>query len=138
MKSIQNHQDLSAPLITANTVTMSESEAAGGTEAINELKCHEAHRDGHVSAAWLATDTQDLAVVTAGRDGVLARKQIRPAADPKTTRMTKGDAGINVLELNAGSTMAAIGMNSTAGSEVKVALCIWHLTGRHVCPQQLL
>lgn len=107
---------------------MSKSEAAGGTEAIIELECHEAHRDGHVSAAWLGTDAQVLAVVTAGRDGVLARKQIRPAADPKTTRMTKGDAGINVLELNADSTMAAIGVNSTAGSEVKVILCIWHLT----------
>jgi hypothetical protein len=111
-------------LITAITVTMSESEAAGGTEPITELECHEAHRDGHVSAAWLCTDTQVLAVVTAGKDGVLARKQIRPAADPKTTRMTKGDAGINVMELNADGTMAAIGVSSTARGEVKVIFCI--------------
>jgi hypothetical protein len=113
-------------LITAITVTMSEGEAVGGTEPITELECHESHPDGHVSAAWLGTDAQVLAVVTAGRDGMLARRQFRPPAEPKTTRMTKGDAGINVMELNADSTMAVIGVNSTGGSDVKVIPCFWH------------
>lgn len=82
------------------------------------LKTHDAHSPGSVTVAWLASkEPGHLAVLTAGADGVLAERQLRPTAEVKWKTTISKDNPVNALAMSPDQIMAAVVVNR---SHVKV------------------
>lgn len=95
------------------------------------LKTHDAHTIGTVTAAWLASkEPNHLAVLTAGADGVLAERQIRPTTEVKWKTTISKDNPVNALAMSPDQTMAAVVVNR---SHVKVWGRGVQRDSQHVC-----
>jgi WD40 repeat protein len=93
---------------------MAESNDASNEAPLQELKITDGHNAGSVFAAWLAPK-EGLAVLTAGADGVLAERQIRPTqkdlSRTQLDRECKHAKGIHCLDISPDRTKAAVAIN---------------------------
>lgn len=106
-----------AAAIALHSDLMSQDGAEPAAE-LPVLKTHDAHTPGTVTAAWLAPkEPNHLAVLTAGAEGVLAERQIRPTAEVKWKTTISKDNPVNALAMSPDQTMAAVVVNR---SHVKV------------------
>lgn len=106
-------EQLSVRLPSDQASTMAESNDASNEVPLQELKTTDGHKAGSVFAAWLAPK-EGLQVVTAGADGVLAKRQIRPTQKEERTQLDrecKHAKGIHCLDISPDRTKAAVAIN---------------------------
>lgn len=100
---------------------MADSDPIPGAAEVQVLKTTDAHASGTVSAVWLAPkEPGQVSVLTAGSDGVLSERQIRPTQEVKWRTTISRQHPVTALSLNPDQTMGVVVVNNT---HVKVTCC---------------
>lgn len=87
-------------------MSQSEAAAAAASAEPETLKTSDGHGAGHLSAAFLTTEAgAQLAVLTAGGDGMVSNRQIRPSQNAKHQKVGKG---VNAMDVNPARTLAVV------------------------------
>jgi hypothetical protein len=93
---------------------MADNDAAPGAMEVQTLKTTDAHASGTVSAVWLAPkESGQLSVLTAGSDGVLSERQIRPTQEVKWKTTVSRQHPVTALSLSPDQTMGVVVVNKT-------------------------
>lgn len=105
---------------------MADNDAAPGATEVQTLKTTDAHASGTVCAVWLAPkEPGQLAVLTAGSDGVLSERQIRPTPEVKWKTTISRQHPVTALSLSPDQTMGVVVVNKThvkVTSETNIAV----------------
>lgn len=86
---------------------MSEAEAAAAAE-IEAISTTDCHGKGPVSAVWM-TPEAGMAILTAGADGMVSHRQIRPENAVNSVKISKT---VTAMDINPDRTMAAVAMDN--------------------------